>query len=243
MAWGTLANIAVTALASAAYWAAAIAAQAKQRRLGRATGPTPVFLALIGLFLLLASLRQVAAQAGSTAWDLRIYFLNVPFAALVIIPHVYLVTQIQTGSDRRAGQVALGFLLVIATGVAFAFLGGVEAQPRTDYGTDWELRSAVAGVLIAAAILLPGIGGSGWLLYLSRRLDAASARRIRLLGLSSLGYFVLFTLDAYGLSGPLFLTARILTAATGALAWYAVADPHAPASAGAPTPTQQLYRR
>lgn len=234
MALGILANVTVTLLASLAYLAAARSAQGKQRSQGRRTGPAPLFFALVSIYLALAAGRQIAAELGSPAWDLRIYLLNIPFAALAIIPHAYLVVQVQTGSDRRAGQVALALLLLIAWGVAAALLGDVTPQPRTDYGTDWQLQSLTARILIVVVILLPGLVGSGWLVHLSRRLVGPERRRIRLIGWASLGYFVLFTLDAYGMSGPAFLAARVLTAGTGLLAWFAVHSPGTPRKARDP---------
>lgn len=225
VAWGVYANVAVTAAASAAYALATAAALRRQGTLGKAAGPAPWFFGLIAAFLLLAALRQVAAAAGSEIWDLRVYFVNIPVAASAIVPHAYLVTLVRTGSARRAGLVAAGFAAVVLVGVVFSFLGGVTQEPRTGYGTDWSLDSAVARVLIVLAILLPGLAGSGWLVHLSRRLHDGERRRIALIGWSALAYFALFTLDAYGLSGPLFLTARVLTAGTGLLAWWAYREP------------------
>jgi uncharacterized membrane protein len=225
MAWGVYANVAVTGAASAAYALAAGAAWGRQRRLGKAVGPAPWFFGLISAFLLLAALRQLAAATLGEAWDLRIYFANVPVAASAIIPHSYLVALVRTGSPTRARLVAGVFAAAVLVGVVFAFLGGVTEEPRTDYGTDWALDSAVAAVLIIVAILLPGLVGSGWLVVLSRRFEGSERRRISLIGWSALAYFAIFTLDAYGLSGPLLLTARVLTAGTGLLAWWAYQEP------------------
>ncbi len=221
VAWGIVANIAATALAAAAFTFAARAAQRRQRDLGRGLGPAALFFAVIAVFLQLAAWRQVAAGFGAVRLDVAIYLANIPLAALVIVPHSYLVAFARTGSDRRARQVAWAFLLVVAVGIGFAIAGGVTAEPRTDYGTDWSLGSAVARILIVVAILLPGLAGSAWLVRLSRRLQDPERRRIRLVGYAALGYFILFTIDAYGLSGPAFLAARVLTAGTGLLAWWA----------------------
>lgn len=225
MAWGIYANVAVTAAASAAYAMAASTALRRQRRLGKAAGPAPWFFGVIAAFLLLAALRQVAASLGEAAWDLRIYFVNIPLAAAVIVPHSYLVTLVRTGSAARARIVSSGFAAVALVGVVFAFLGGVTEEPRTDFGTDWSLNSPVTRILIVVAILLPGLIGSGWLVVLSRRLEGSERRRIALIGWSALAYFAIFTVDAYGLSGPAFLAARALTAGTGLLAWWAYKEP------------------
>lgn len=223
MAWGVYANIALTVLASAAYAAAAVAAQRRQGRLGRKWGPAPGFLGTIAAFLLVAAARQVAGLA-SPVWDLRIFLVNVPLAAAVIVPHAYLVTLVRTGSDRRAAHVAMVFGALVAVGVVAAWLGGTTEEPDTAYGTDWALQSALARVLIIVAILLPGLVGSAWLIGMARRLPGRERRRVRLLGWAALGYFVAFTIDAFGVSGPLFLTLRAITAGTGVLAWWAYQD-------------------
>ena len=225
VAWGIAANVAATGVAAAAYAFAARAAQRRQRDLGRAAGPATLFFAVIAAFLLLAAARQVAAAFGQERLDLAIYLANVPVAAFVIVPHSYLVAFLRTGSRRLAGNVAFGFLAVVAVGVSFALSGGVHGEPRTDFGSDWSLDSPIARILIVVAILLPGLAGSAWLVALAGRLEEAERRRIRLVGGAALGYFVLFTIDAYGLSGPAFLAARVLTAATGVVAWWAYRRP------------------
>lgn len=225
MAWGVAANVVATGLAATAYTFAARAAQRRQHDLGRGTGPAAFFFAAIAVFLFLAASRQVAAASGARELDVAIYIANVPMAAFAIVPHSYLVAFVRTGSDGTARRVAWLFLLVVTVGIAFAVLGGVTEEPRTDYGTDWALQSAVARILIVAAILLPGLVGSGWLIAMSRRLAPGERRRIRLVGAAALGYFVLFTIDAYGLSGPAFLAARVLTAGTGLVAWGAYRGP------------------
>lgn len=223
MAWGVYANIGVTLLASAAYGAAAVAAQRRQGRFGRKWGPAAGFLGTIAAFLLVAATRQVLGLASS-AWDLRVFLLNVPIAAAVIVPHAYLVTLVRTGSDRRAAHVALLFGAVVAVGIVAAWLGGATPEPDAAYGTDWALESAVARILIIVAILLPGLVGSAWLVVLARRLPGPERRRITLIGWAALGYFVAFTIDAYGVSGPLFLALRAITAGTGVVAWWAYQD-------------------
>lgn len=223
MAWGVYANIGATWLASAAYAAAALAAQRRQGRFGRRWGPAAGFLATIAIFLFVAGLRQ-AAGLVSPAWDLRIFFLNVPIAAAVIVPHAFLVTLVRTGSERRAAQVAFVFGAIVTVGVAAAWVGGATEEPDTAYGTDWALQSDVARVLIIVAILLPGVLGSAWMVALARGLPQGERRRIRLIGWAAFGYFVAFTIDAYGVSGPLFLVLRAVTAGTGVLAWWAYQD-------------------
>ena len=230
MAWGVVANIAVTTLAAWSYAMAAAAARRRRHRLGKATGPATVYFGVVSVFLLLAALRQLAGMLGQDGrideeWDLRIYYANIPLAAAAIVPHAYLVALIRTGSSRRASIVAAVFLAIVGVGVVFSYLGGVTEEPRTGYGTDWSLGSVVARVLIVVAILLPGLIGSGWLIRLSRRLVDSERRRIRLIGWSALAYFAIFTLDAYGLSGPMLLAARVLTAGTGLLAWWAYQEP------------------
>ena len=236
--WGIAANVVATGAAAIAYGFAARAAQRRQRGLGRRLGPAAVFFAVIAVFLALAAARQLAAAGGWPQLDLAIYLANVPMAAFVIVPHSYLVAVVRTGSDRVAGRVAFGFLLVVTVGIGFALLGGVTEEPRTDFGTDWSLDSPVARILIVAAILLPGLVGSAWLLALARRLPEAERRRIRLVGAAALGYFVLFTIDAYGLSGPAFLAARVLTAGTGVLAYLAYRRPPAELASYSPPPEE-----
>lgn len=231
MAWGlaVVANVVATGLASGAYALAARAAQRRQRDLGRSTGPAAIFFAVVATFLLLASARQVAAAAGAHDLDVAIYLANVPVAALAIVPHAYLVALVRTGDPARAGQVGLFFTVAVATGAIFALVGGITEEPRTDYGTDYSIDSAVARALVAVIILLPGLAGSGWLVASSGRVPESERLRIRLVGWATLGYFVLFTVDAYGLSGPLLLADRVLTAGTGLLAAWAYRSPRPPA--------------
>ena len=230
MAWGILANAGVTALAAAAYLLAAGSAQRRQRRLGHATSAAPLFLAMVALFLTLAALRQLAAFAatrdlGFAEWDRRIYLFLLAPAGLAIAPHVYMVTQVHSGSRAKAQAVAAFFALVVLVGLWFCYTGGVTRDADDEYGTEWTLDSRVAGVLILLAILLPGLAGSGWLLHLSRKLAGFERRRVALIGWSSLVYFAIFTIDALGLSGPSLLAARIVTAGTGVLAWWAYQEP------------------
>lgn len=237
MAWGIAANVVATGVASAAYAFAARAAQRRQRDLGRdGTGPATLFFAAIAAFLALAAARQVAAAVGSPRADVAIYLANIPLAAFAIVPHSYLVAFVRTGSRRVAGRVAVAFLAVVSIGVSFALSGGVHEEPRSDFGTDWSLDSPVARVLIVVAILLPGLAGSAWLIALAGKLPESERRRIRLVGGAALAYFVLFTIDANGLSGPAFLAARVLTAGTGLVAWWAYHEPWRTERSYAPPP-------
>src|SRR5688572_9005343 len=99
VAWGILANAAATGLAAAAYAAAAVAAQLRQRRIGHGTSAAPLLFATIAVYLAVASLRQVAAwRSGSDAeWvdvDRTLYLVVILPAAFVIVPHVHLVSMV-----------------------------------------------------------------------------------------------------------------------------------------------------
>jgi len=226
VAWGILANAAATGLAAAAYAAAAVAAQLRQRRIGHGTSAAPLLFATIAVYLAVASLRQVAAwRSGSDAeWvdvDRTLYLVVILPAAFVIVPHVHLVSMVLWGRPRRSQALALAFLAVVAVGLAFAYIGGITGPVTSAYGSDWSLNSPVTKVLLLVAIMLPGLVGSGALVVLAKRLDPAGRRRVRLIGWSTLVYFGVFTADAFGLAGIPLLLARLATAATGVVAWAA----------------------
>lgn len=230
MVWGIWANAVTTGLAAIAYSAAAGSSYARQRRRALPLGAAPLLFATIALYLALAAARQVAAalsvnDPSYVDVDRGIYYAVVIPAALVIVPHMHLVSFVHWGDVRRSRLVAAMFLAVVAIGIAFGYLGGVEGPVASDFGTDWSLRSPVTKVLLVAAIMLPGIAGSGLLLVTARRLGERDRRRVARTGWATLAYFLVFTLDAFGLSGIPLLLARLLTAATGVLAWSAYREP------------------
>lgn len=250
MAWGILANAAVTGLAAAAYAAAALAALDRQRRV-RAASAVPVLFGTIAAYLVIASLRQGAAwmavaDDGWVAVDRALYLAVLVPAAFVIVPHVHVVSLVAWGRPDRSKALAAGFLAVVAVGLAFAYLGGLDGPTESDFGTDWSMRSPVTKVLLVVAIMLPGLAGSAALVWLARRLDGDGRHRVRYIGWSCLGYFVVFTLDAFGLAGVELLAARLATAGTGLLAWWAYRGSGARESRYEPPLTpddQRLYDR
>jgi hypothetical protein len=250
VAWGILANAAATGLAAAAYGAAAFAAMRRQRHVGAASA-VPVLFATIAAYLVIAALRQVAAwmsvaDDGWVAVDRALYLTVIVPAAFVIVPHVHVVSLVAWGRPDRSKALAAGFLVIVAVGLAFAYVGGLDGPTESDFGTDWSMRSAVTKVLLLVAIMLPGIAGSAALVWLARRLEGDGRRRVRLIGWSCLGYFVVFTLDAFGLAGVELLAARLGTAGTGFLAWWAYRGSGARESRYEPPLTpddQMLYGR
>lgn len=252
MAWGILANAAVTALAATAYGAAAVAAQRRQRRVGRSTSSAPLLFGTISLYLAVASLRQVAAwfsvaDAGWIDVDRTLYLVVIVPAAFVIVPHVHLVSLVAWGQPRRSHAIAAAFLAIVTVGLAFAYVGGVDGPATSDYGTDWTLRSAVTKVLLFVAIMIPGLAGSAALVVMAGHLDGDGRQRVTFIGISCLVYFAVFTLDAFGLAGLPLLAARLATAGTGVLAWLAYLTWRRPGSTTyappAHEPDQQLYGR
>jgi hypothetical protein len=226
MALGTLATAAVTALAAAAYAAAAIAAQGRQWRLGRPASAAPWLFGTITFYLAVAAMRQVAAwlSEDDAAWvnvDRFLFFVVIVPAAVVIVPHVHLVSNVAWGRQRLSRNLAAGFLAVVLVALGFAYGGGVEGPVTSPYGTDWILRSPVTKALLLLVIMLPGLIGSAALVWMARRLDVEGRRRVALIGWSCLAYFLVFTLDAFGLAGLPLLAARLATAGTGLLAWLA----------------------
>lgn len=226
MAWGALANAAATGLAAAAYGAAALAAQRRQSRLGRSTSAAPLLFATITVYLAVAALRQFAAwmSAADPGWvdvDRGLYLLVIVPAAIVIVPHVHLVSLVRWGEPRRSAAIAAAFLATVLVGLAFAYAGGIEGPVVSEYGTDWTMRSAVTKALLVAAIMLPGLAGSLGLVVMARHLEAEGRRRVQSIGWSCFVYFAVFTLDAFGLAGLPLLAARLATAGTGILAWSA----------------------
>lgn len=218
MAWGILANAAATGLAALAYGAAAVAAHRRQRRLGHATSAAPLLFLVIALYLALAAARQAAAWQGQVEWDRRLYYAVIVPAAFVIVPHVHLVSLVKWGSARRSMVLAGVFFAIVAVGVAFAYIGGIEGPVESPYGTDWTMNSAVTKVVLVGFIMLPGLVGSIALVWMARYLDGDGHRRVSYIGLSCLVYFFVFTLDALGLAGWPLLFARLVTAATGIVA-------------------------
>jgi hypothetical protein len=227
VAWGILANALATGLAAVAYGAAAFAAQRRQARLGRGTGSAPALFDIIAVYLAIAALRQVAAWLSQkdpalVEADRILYLVVLVPAAVVIVPHVHLVSLVVWGRRPLARTLALAFLAVVAVGLAFAYAGGIDGPTTSAYGTDWSMRSVVTQVILVAAIMLPGLVGSAALVVLARRMqDADDRRRVRLIGWSCLVYFAVFTADAFGLAGIPLLAARLATAGTGLLAWLA----------------------
>jgi hypothetical protein len=250
MPWGILANAATTGLAAAAYAAAAFAAVRRQRHVG-AVSAVPVLFATIAAYLVIAALRQGAAwmSVGDASWvavDRGLYLAVIVPAAFVIVPHVHVVSLVRWGHPGRSNALAGAFLAVVAVGLAFAYLGGLDGPTESDFGTDWSMRSPVTKVLLVLAIMLPGLLGSAALVWMSRRLEGAGRRRVRLIGWSCLGYFLVFTLDAFGLAGIPLLAARLATAGTGMLAWLAYREQGPRESSYEPPLTpddQMLYGR
>lgn len=249
MAWGILANAAVTGLAAVAYAAAAWAAH---RRLGRAAASAvPLLFGSIAAYLLVAGARQVAAwmSVGDPSWvdvDRGLYLVVILPAAFVIVPHVHVVSLVAWGRPRRSVALAFAFLGIVCVGLAFAYLGGLDGPVTSEYGTDWTLRSPVTKVLLVAAIMLPGLVGSAALVGMGRRLGGDGRRRVLLVGGSTLVYFLVFTLDAFGLAGLPLLSARLVTAGTGLLAWWAYQPRQPLVVTYAPPrfePDQMMYER
>lgn len=226
MALGALANVGITGVAAACYAAAAVAAQARRRRVAGAEGAGPFLFGTIAVYLGLAALRQVAAFYSVTEPDFEdvdrgLYYLVIVPAALVIVPHVYLVSSLLWHRPGLSQKLAAGFLLVVLVGLIFGYIGGVDGPFRSDYGTDWSLRSPVTKILLVVAIMLPGLLGAAALIWVARGFGEADQRRFRLVGISALAYFLVFTLDAFGLAGIPLLSARLAMAGTGLLAWWA----------------------
>lgn len=246
MVLGIVANAAATALAATAYGAAALAAYRRQRRLGLRASAAPVLFAAIAAYLALAALRQVAAalatrEASWTEVDRGLYLAVIVPAALVIVPHVYLVSLVRWGRPRRSRALAAAFLAVVLVGLAFAYIGGIDGPVTSDYGTDWTLRSPVTKALLLVAIMLPGLLGSAALVWMARGSDSEGRRRVGLIGWSSLVYFGVFTLDAFGLSGLALLAARLATAGTGLLVWLAYRPRLATYSPPPEEPDEAMY--
>lgn len=247
MAWGALATAAATGIAAAAYAAAAIAAQRRQWRLGRSTSAAPLLFGTITFYLAVAAMRQVAAwlSEGDAAWvdvDRFLFLVVIVPAAAVIAPHVHLVSLVAWGRPRLSRDVSAAFLALVVVALAFAYIGGVDGPLTSPYGTDWALRSPVTKALLLLVIMLPGLIGSAALVWMARRLDAEGRRRVGFIGWSCLVYFLVFTLDAFGLAGLPLLGARLATAATGLLAWLAY-RPRESAAAPAAPPEDSLYER
>jgi hypothetical protein len=228
--FGAWLNAAATGIAALAYAGAARSALRRGRR--RAV---PTLFGLIAVFLVLASLRQVAAALSEDPWfaeaDRQLFFLLLVPAATTILPLVHLLGSILS-DDPRVPRLATGVAaLPIAVGLYFAFAEGVHGPIVSWYGTDWELVSPVTKAILVGVILLPATVGSAWLIRLARE-PAVPSRRILLVGVSSLVFFVLFVLDALTLPGPLLILARLGTAAAGVVAWVAYAkSPPEPAEA------------
>lgn len=254
MAWGTLANAVTTGVAALAYGVAAVAASRRQHRL-HVTSAAPLLFFSIAVYLAIAAARQVAAwlsgDAGENAewvdWDRRLYYVVLVPAAFVIVPHVHLVSSVAWGSRRRSLLIAALFFVVVAVGVVFAYVGGIDGPDRSAYGTDWTMRSGVTKAVLVGAIMLPGLVGSVALTWMARRLGEADRRRVALIGTSCLVYFFIFTLDALGLTGGPLLFARVVTAGTGILAVLAYRRPrgadayeYVPPKGG---PDEWLYQR
>lgn len=225
MPWGILANAAATGIAALAYGAAAVAARRRQRRVGAASA-VPLLFATIALYLAIAALRQGAAwlSAGDADWvavDRGLYLAVIVPAAFVIVPHVHVVSLVRWGRPDRSRAIAATFLAIVAVGLAFAYIGGLDGPVTSGFGTDWTLRSPVTKALLVVAIMLPGLLGSGAMVWMGRRLDEEGRRRVQYIGWSCLAYFLVFTLDAFGLAGVPLLAARLATAGTGLLAWMA----------------------
>lgn len=217
---GILLNAAATGIAAACFAAVGLSMARRKTREGHSLAG-PLFFGTTGLFLALAALRQVAAYAGDERLDLLLFQALLLPAGLAIVPLVHLATQLLSGRRRVADAVALLFAGAALVGLGSAYLEGFSGPILSPWGTEWTIHSTLAKALLVLIMTLPGIGIGGLLLYTGRRTGGEAGRRARLLGVSCAVYYVVFTIDAFGLDGVPLLLARLVTAATAVLAYVA----------------------
>ena len=215
---GALVNSAVTAFAAACYGFVGI----RLVRRGHARA-TSLFMGLVALYLLLAALRQIAAAFENVEVDRTIFLLLLAPAAYAIAPLMVVAGRVASDNPNVNRTLMGASLLASSVGLGFAFAGGISGPTTSSWGTDWRLNSTVARALVLFAILLPGLIASVYLVRVGRRVTTAPGRRAVLLGWSCGVFFVVFTADAFGLSGLSLVLARLLTALAAMVAYVAYA--------------------
>lgn len=227
---GALVNAGVSLVASACYGFVSVRLLRRRQAFS-----TPLFMGIVAVFLFLASIRQVAAGFQNVALDRTIFLVNLFPAAYSIVPLMFVVGRIRSEQVAVARWLTFAFLVATTVGLVFAYLGGITGPTTSDWGTDWTVNSLVTRVTILLAILVPGVVAAAYLIRVGRRVRGATGRRATLLGWSCGVFYIVFTADAFGLSGIPLVTARLLTAFAAILAYLAYArDPEGHASGANP---------
>lgn len=239
---GILANAAVTAVAGFAHLVVAGAILDRKTGGERRALVVVCFYALVGVHLLLASLRQ-AVSFMSIEWphlaplEAAVFYVSAVPAALAVLPLVYIGT-FATSGDEQASRVVTGALAtIISLGVFLLMWGGIEGPVMSEWGSEWIITSFGARAMLFLFVTLPMLLASALLIRVSRQLDGEARRRVGLAGLSFLVYSFAFTLDALGLTGVALLAARIVMGSAAMLGYaaYFRTESSAPVDGAVPT--------
>lgn len=194
----------------------------------RTTGALALFFTAVGLHLSLAGLRQLVAYAWLTpevaarirldlvSADFSLFLVTSAVGAVTVLPLAYYACAHAAPGRARLATTVLAFL-------AIACLGLFLASPMTGpipsrWGSEWEVASLLPRALLGVAVAAPA-GVS--IVVLVRRRD----RVARTIGLCALVYYAAIVPDAIGLTGVVFIAARIAAASAVLLAYEATRRP------------------
>ncbi|MDD5502706.1 MAG: hypothetical protein PHH26_04485, partial [Candidatus Thermoplasmatota archaeon] len=221
---GMLINGAVTLFAGACYLYVSMAVYGKKVKKEGKGMPTVYFFSISGAYLLVAGFRQLAAYAGNVSYDKALYYILAAPAAYIVIPLVFLASYVLWGKRNASYGISAFFALAASIGLLFLYLEGISNRYLDYWGSDWKINSVVTRVLLLAAGMVPAVTASSLLIYLgwkTRREDGNDGKRILLVGISALIFYVCFILDAFGLGGISFIAVRIITAEAALIGYVA----------------------
>lgn len=194
-----------------------------RRRTTPSTLAASLFFGSAGIFLTLAAIRQLFGYAGLHEVDRALFLALIAPAGLAIVPLVFLAVALRTEDVRRAGIVAALFLGLSLVGLAFAYAGGITGPVVSDWGTEYAINSLVAKAMLILLLTLPGVAIGAQLAVSGARAGGPDGRRAKLVGVSCAVYYVVFTIDAFGLEGWALFAARLVTAGAAFVAYAAYA--------------------
>ncbi|QQG39637.1 MAG: hypothetical protein HYS81_04675 [Candidatus Aenigmatarchaeota archaeon] len=191
-----------------------------------AMGISTVFWTLAGALTFFMGARQIAAYFGAYGID-KTFFLaaGIP-GSIIAAPVIGLLVFTLTGDRKRTLLAELAVALLALWSVILAAQEGFVGPHVTYWGTQYDLVSGLAKIVIMAGLLLPGVIGSAALLWMSRYSQSPRiGRSLFLSSLSMLVFMASVSLDTIigGSSGELILLFRLLVVASAVLAFRAYA--------------------
>lgn len=185
-----------------------------------------LFCTLVGIHLALAGVRQGIALAAISptsaahalpidlvAADLAFFRVTTLVGALTAIPLAYAACQLVAPRHTRLVGVVLGALAL--SGLAAFFLADVTGPHLSEWGSDWEIQGPLTRAVVALALGLPATTA----IVVHLRARGPTMHRERALGVAALLYYVAIVPDALGMTGVLFILARLVAVSSVVVAW------------------------